>query len=128
MCPRYVDLTLNDDPRMCVCVCVCACCVCVCVCARARMYNCRLPGTTLCFNPPTGDIPKSGDVPGRYNHANQLLITFWTCLMYSMHILKKEPAGPLKSHCVCIGRRKRSRRASGLKSRFVCIVSEMVPA
>ena len=25
VCPRYVDLTLNADPRMYVCVCVCVC-------------------------------------------------------------------------------------------------------
>ena len=38
VCPRYVDLTLNADPGMCVCVCVCVCmCVCVCVCARGWM-------------------------------------------------------------------------------------------
>ena len=44
-CPRYVDLTLNTDPRMCLCVCVCVyvcvsvrVCVCMCVCIMLHMY------------------------------------------------------------------------------------------
>ena len=54
--------------------------------------------------------PKSGDVPGCFYHSNQLLIIFWTCLIYSMHILKKSPQVQLKV-IVYIGRRKRPRLA-----------------
>ena len=59
--------------------------LCVCVCGLVRTY---IRGQFCVCNPRTGP-QTSGDVPGPYNHANQLLINFWTCLIYSMHILKK---------------------------------------
>ena len=63
---------------------------CVCVCARAHV-TAIFRGQFCVFNPPTGDIRKVGTSPVDITIANQLLITFWTCLIYSMHILKKSP-------------------------------------
>ena len=87
VCPRYVDLTLNDAPRMCVCVCVAclhlcvsrgvlecawsggACvtsrrdvlslCVCVCVCARIVTDDINMITHHL-----SGDIATTDDVIG----------------------------------------------------------------
>ena len=97
-----------------VCVCVCSCvfvyvCVCVCVCVRVHV-TADFRGQFCVFNPLNRGHAKSGDVPGCFYHSNQLLITFWTCLIYSMHILKKSPQVHLKI-IVYIGRRKRPRLA-----------------
>ena len=62
-------------------------CVYVCVCAHVTAEF-RDNFVFLTHQQGTSD---KWDVPGRYNHANQLLITFWTCLIYSMHTLKKSP-------------------------------------
>ena len=55
-------------------------CVCVCVCVYGLVIRTYIRGQFCVFNHLTG-CPTSGDVPGPYNHANQLLINFWTCLI-----------------------------------------------
>ena len=89
-------------------------CMCVCVCGLVRTY---IRGQFCVFNHLT--VGTSGDVPGCFYKSNQLLITFWTCLIYSMHIFKIEPVRSEKKKIVS--------PVSGLKSRFVCVVHDLVP-
>ena len=102
-CGSTLTIGKTKDSLMWVCLCVCVfVCVCVCVCGLVRTY---IRGQFCVFNHLTGDVP------GPYNHANQLLINFWTCLIYSMHILKIEPVRSKRKEKLCIGGRTRPRLA-----------------